>query len=104
MTDHEYADRIYCRVFSVNNAGDDIIIQGVFDMINTLNTNEQKALECRYRYRQTYKQTGTILGGIKPEAARRIVNKAVLKLKHRSRLRYMSIKVGASFQKCTGDG
>ena len=90
MTDDEYAVIIYCNVFRVNNDDGDTCVSGVFDMIKTLSDREQAALESYYRNGNTFKQTGLILNGIKPEVARRLVNKAVLKLKHPSRLKYLS--------------
>jgi len=94
MTDNEYAVKIYCRVFQVINDDGDTCISGVFDMIKTLSTDEQAALNSYFRDGNTFRKTGEVLGGIKAEAAQRLVNKAILKLKHPSRLKYMSISMG----------
>ena len=92
MTDNEYASRIYCCVFCTDSDGGDSYTRGILDMIGTLSDREQAALESYHRFGYTYKQTGAALGGISGEAARRIVLKALLKLKHPSRLRNMSVK------------
>jgi len=92
MTDCEYAAKIYCRAFSVDTDNGDAYTQGIFGAINSLDIREQLALESYFRNCNTYKQTAIILGGVSNETARRIVQKAMLKLRHPSKLRYMSIK------------
>jgi len=92
MTDQEFALKIYSRIFSTESDYNDAYIQGILDMIGTLKIREQVALKSYYRTGNTYKQTGKILSGISGEAARKLVNKALLKLRHPSRSRNMSIK------------
>ena len=96
MTDDEYAVKIYCRIFNVKNDRGDAWAQGILDTISNLGADEQAALKSRFRYGHTYEQTGALLGGIKGEAARRIVNKAILKLKHPSRTRHMKLIINDS--------
>ena len=90
MTDCEYASKIYCRAFSVTSDNGDAHTQGILKVIDSLETREQLALESYIRHGNTYKQTAIILGGVSNETARRIVQKAMLKLRHPSRLRFMS--------------
>jgi len=92
MTDKEYASIIYCRSFSVDSDGGDAHMGGILKTIGSLETREQIALESYFRHGNTYKQTAIILGGVSNETARRIVQKALLKLRHPTRLRYMSVK------------
>ena len=92
MTDNEYAYLIYCRVFSGALDNSDAYTHGILEQISTLDTREQLALESYFRHGNTYKQTAALLGGVSNETARRIVQKALLKLRHPYRLRYMSLK------------
>lgn len=92
MTDNEYASKIYCRAFSVTSDSGDACTHGIFEEINSLESREQLALESYFRHGNTYKQTAVILGGVSNETARRIVQKALLKLRHPYRLRNMSVK------------
>lgn len=92
MTDNEYAVKIYCRIFRLPKAEDDLCMTGMLDALKTLSSAEQIALECRYRHGYTYKQTGIVLGDHKSDVARRIVNKAILKLKHPSRIKFIRTK------------
>ena len=91
MTDNDYASKIYCCVFNVDSDGGDSYTRGILDAVGTLTIREQAALESYYRYGNTYKHTGIILGKISGEAARRIVQKALLKLRHQSRIKNMSV-------------
>ena len=91
MTDDEYASVIYCRLFSVASDSGDAYKHGIFEEIGALDVREQLALESYLRHGKTYKQTAEILGGVSSETARRIVQKALLKLRHPYRLRNMSI-------------
>ena len=93
MTDNEYAAKIYCRAFSVASDNGDANTKGILDAISSLDNREQLALESYFRHGKTYKQTALILGGVSNETARRVVQKALLKLRHPYRLRSMSIKV-----------
>jgi len=92
MTDIEYASKIYCRAFSVSSDSGDAYTQGILELIGSLDAREQLALESYFRHGNTYKQTASILGGVSNETARRVVQKAMLKLRHPYRLRNMSIK------------
>jgi len=93
MTDNEYASKIYCTVFCTTDDGGDTYTRGVLGMLSTLDKREQIALECYIRRGNTFKQTGTALDGINGESARRIVHKALLKLRHPSKLKNMSVKL-----------
>jgi len=88
MTDNEYASKIYCRIFRTDTYGGDSYTQGILDAISTLSDREQAALEFYYRYGNNYKQTGKLIGDFSGETARQIVLKALLKLKHPSRIKY----------------
>jgi len=92
MTDNEYASRIYCCVFCTDADDGDSYTRGILDAIGTLTVREQTALESYYRHDNNYKQTGSVIGNISGEAARRIVQKALLKLRHQSRRKNMSVK------------
>ena len=92
MTDNEYALKIYCRAFSAVSDSEDANIPGILEEVKSLDVREQLALESYFRNGNTYKQTAIILGGVSTETARRIVQKAMLKLRHPYRLRKMSIK------------
>ena len=91
MTDNEYAVIIYCEVYRVKTDDGDAYIHGILDAINTLDEREQAALEGYYRYGNSFEQIGKSLGGIKREAARHVVYKAMQKLRHQSRRRNMSV-------------
>ena len=99
MTDNEYALKIYCRAFSVASDNGDAYTQGIFEAIKTLDAREQLALESYFRHCNTYKQVAIILGGVSNETARRVVQKALLKLRHPYRLRNMSLKAVTERQK-----
>jgi len=92
MTDTKYAVIIYCRVFKTATDAGDAYIGGILDAINALDIREQAALEGYYRLGHTYAQIGKTLGGYSGETARKITEKALLKLKHPSMLRKMSVK------------
>jgi len=92
MTDDEYAYVIFCRVFSGASDNDDAYTHGILEQIRSLDIREQLALESYFRHGNTYKQTASILSGVSNETARRIVQKALCKLRHPYRLRYMSLK------------
>ena len=92
MTDYEYTCAIYCLVFSVASDCGDADTQGILDAIDSLEAREQLALESYFRHGNTYKQTAAMLGGVSNETARRVVQKALLKLRHTSRSRYMCLK------------
>ena len=98
MTDKEYAAKIYCRAFSVVSDTGDAYTQGILDVIDSLDNREQLALKSYFRDGNTYKQTSIVLGGVSSETARRIVQKALLKLRHPHRLCYMSLKAVADRQ------
>ena len=91
MTDNEYASRIYCRVFRVDGDNGDVYTRGTLDAISTLDEQERSALECYFRNGLTYEQTGAFLGDVGKEAARSVINKAILKLRHPSRARLISV-------------
>ena len=91
MTDNDYASKIYCSVFNVDTDGGDSYTRGILDAVGTLSVREQAALESYYRHGRTYKQTGMMLGRISGEAARQVVQKALLKLRHQSRIKNMSV-------------
>jgi len=91
MTDDEYAVRLYCRIFHVNEANGDANTSHILDMINTLTDKEQRVLECRLRHGKTLKQTGEYIGGLSAERTKEIETRAILKLRHQSRVNGMSI-------------
>jgi len=95
MTDIEYASKIYCRAFSVNSDSGDADTSGILEVLSTLDTREQLALESYIRHGKTYKQTALLLDGVSNETARRIVQKALLKLRHPYNLRNMSLRAVA---------
>ena len=84
MTDNAYATRIYCLVFRIESADGDMYAHGISDAINTLSEREQRALEYYYRDGLTYEQAGVKIG-LSQSQARRVVVKALLKLRHPSR-------------------
>jgi len=92
MTDNDYASIVYCRVFNAEKDDGDSYTRGILDAIGTLSPQEQKALESYYRDGNSYKLTGQIIGDISGDAARRIVQKALVKLRHPTRLKRMSVK------------
>jgi len=92
MTDNDYAAIIYCRVFHVSSDDGDSYTRGILDAISTLSIREQTALDSYFRQGNTFEQTGIIIGDLKEASARRIINKALLKLRHPSRLQDMSVK------------
>jgi len=92
MTDNEYASRIYCSVFCTDTDSGDAYVRGILNAISTLSAREQAVLESYYKHNSNYKQTGEAVGNISGEAARRTVQKALLKLRHPSRKRNMSVK------------
>ena len=92
MTDNEYASLIYCRVFNADSDDGDAYTQGILNAVGALDAREQEALNSYYRYGNTFRQTAKILGDVSNETARQIVNKAIIKLKHPYKSRYMSIK------------
>ncbi|MDR0293748.1 MAG: hypothetical protein LBH95_06310 [Oscillospiraceae bacterium] len=77
MTYHEYAVRIYCKVFKVETDGGDAYVCGILDAIGELTEREQTALECYYHRGMTYKQTGLSLGGVCGQRASQICEKAL---------------------------
>jgi len=83
MTDKDYAAHICCRIFHVEHA-DDMHAHGVLDAIHTLTEREQRALEYYYRDGLTYAQIGVDMG-LSQSQARRIIVKALLKLRHPAR-------------------
>jgi DNA-binding CsgD family transcriptional regulator len=92
MTAKEFAIRIYCLTFIVEDDGGDAHVQGILDIINALPERERIALEGRYRYGKPYREIAADLGGIHPNGAAWYVNRARLKLRHSSRYRKMSIR------------
>jgi len=90
MTDKEYAIRIYCLVFHVEDDNGDTDIDGVLDIIASLPERERIALESRYRYDKKYREIAIEIGGLHPSYARHIVEKARVKLRHTIRRRKMS--------------
>jgi len=91
MTDDEYAARLYCRILNIEEDNGDANTRHILDMINTLTDPERTVLECRIRHGKTLKQTGEYIGDLSPSRAREIEIKAILKLRHRSRVNGMSI-------------
>jgi len=90
MTDKEYAVRIYCLVFHVKDDGGDANIQGILNTVGALEDRERTLLECYYRRGMTYAQIGRAFS-LSGEQAGRIIKRAVLKLRHPSRWRPMSM-------------
>ncbi|MCL2662812.1 MAG: hypothetical protein FWE83_05700 [Oscillospiraceae bacterium] len=93
MTDNEYAAKVYCSVFCTADDNGDTYTRGVLDMLGMLCSREQTALDCYIRQGKTFKQTATALGDIAGESARRIVYKALSKLRHPSKLKNLSVKL-----------
>jgi hypothetical protein len=93
MIDNEYASKIYCSVFSTTDDDGDTYIRGVLDVLGTLGAREQFALDCYIRHGNTFKQIGAALDGITGESARRIVHKALSKLRHPSKMKQMSVRL-----------
>lgn|GEM_PF-1169688 len=91
MTDNDYAIKIYCQVFRVNTDHGDAHVHGILAAVRTLEAREQAALEGYFRHGHSYKQTGEMIGGIRAESARRVVCKALLKLRHPHRAQGMSV-------------
>ena len=89
MIDSTYALKIFAAVFlhdeDDHGAAD---IQGIYDAIATLSEREQQALELRFKRGCTYKQIATQFA-LSPPMGSRIIQKALLKLKHQSRSRMM---------------
>jgi len=90
MTDTEFARKIYCFVLNINDNGD-ANISGIIEIINTLNSREQEVLNLYYRQNQSYKESAMILG-VSSQTVRNILLKVKLKLRHQSRLKYISLK------------
>ncbi|MCL2248085.1 MAG: hypothetical protein FWC13_02330 [Oscillospiraceae bacterium] len=82
MTDREYAGVIYCQVFNVIDDDGDAHVPGIEAAMSKLSDRERIALESYYRYNNTYAKTAEIISNIKKDAARTIVTKAILKLRH----------------------
>ena len=90
MTDKEYAARIYCQVFNVEDDNGDAYTQGILAAIDTLKPREQAMLESYVRHGKTYKQTGEAFH-LSTARAWQIVGTALRKLRHPKRTRDMSI-------------
>jgi len=93
MTDNEYASKIYCSVFCITDDGGDTYTRGVLDALAALSKREQFALVCYIRHGYSFKQTGAALGGLTGESARGVIYKALLKLRHPSKLKKLSVKL-----------
>ena len=90
MTESDFAERIYCLVYNVNEANGDVYVRGVMDAIISLADREQAVLNDYYRCGMTNEQIGRemrISGG----QASEIKRKAIRKLRHISRSRKMSV-------------
>jgi len=90
MTDNDYAARIYCEVFKVEETNGDVHVRGVMDAIKTLDDREQRILESYYRYDMMHKQIGEKFG-ISAARAKQIILKALWKLRHPSRSKNFSV-------------
>ena len=90
MEDKEYAARIYCQVFKAETDGGDAYTRGILSAIDTLDQPEQLALASRFRFDKTLEQTGIDIG-VSANRAGQIVEKALRKLRHKSRSRKMSV-------------
>ena len=99
MTDKEFASIIFGMVFNTLSDEGDVNTQGILDAICALEEREQTALKSYYRDGNSYRQTAEILGNISNETARRIVQKAILKLRHPCKSRTMSFKAISSRKK-----
>ena len=89
MIDSEYALRIYAAVFISDEDDHGVAdVAGIFDAISTLTEREQQALEFRFKDGYTYKQIAEQFG-LSSTMGSRIIQKALLKLKHQSRSRLM---------------
>jgi len=91
VTDQEYAARIYCLVFDVDDDEGDAYTQGILYAIKTLSHYEQTVLKSRFRDGMTWKQAGEMLCDGHSSRARYHTQKALLKLRHPSRLKHMSM-------------
>jgi len=92
MTDNDYAALIYRQVFHVESDGGDAYTRGILDAISTLDEREQITLEYYYRNGKPFGEIGKDIG-VSGQTSRRIVFKALLKLRHPSRSRNMSVSV-----------
>jgi hypothetical protein len=92
MTDNEYVSKVYCSVFCTTDDGGDTYTRGVLDVLSTLSNREQIALDCFFRLGNSFKQIGATLNGITGQSARRIVYKALSKLRHPTRMKNMSVR------------
>jgi len=90
MTDQEYAARIYRRVFHVGDDGGDAYTRGIMQALDTLCPREQIVLSSYYRHGKTQEQIGKEIGLARASVGH-IVQKAILKLRHPSRSRNMSM-------------
>ncbi|MCL2547119.1 MAG: hypothetical protein FWE06_08020 [Oscillospiraceae bacterium] len=90
MTDREYTALIYCRVFHVENDNGDAYTDGIMKMLDTLHQREQTVLHHYYRYGKTLEQVGNEIGLARASVGA-IRKKAIIKLRHPSRLRNMSM-------------
>ena len=91
MTDQEYASRIYCMVFQVEEDHGDVYVPGVFEALHTLAQRKQFALECYYRNGMTLNQTGEKLG-VSGARARYIIHLTLRRLRSIPTMNLMSIE------------
>ena len=99
MNDNESASTMYCLIFHMDTDNGDAYAHGILSAIKTLDEREQRALEYYYRHKKTFEQIGQLLGGIKREAARQVVYKALQKLRHPSKTRNMSVSAIVKYHK-----
>ena len=49
MTDYEYALKIYCQVFNVDDDYGDAYVHGILETVASFDSQQQAAHECYYR-------------------------------------------------------
>ena len=88
----EYAARIYCLVFEVDDDDGDTCTDGVMVAISKLDERDRVVLECRYRQGMTCKKAGMQIGGVTGARASYIARRAINRLKdNRGAVSKMSI-------------
>lgn len=83
MTNFEYAARIYCRIFKLDEVDGEIYFNGVLNAIELLSEREQLALDAYYRQELPYSKVGEIIG-VGGQMASNITQKAIRILRHPS--------------------
>jgi hypothetical protein len=93
LTDKEFALRIYCLVFRVEDDAYDANVKGVIEAINSLSEREIIALESRYRKNNLLEKVGLDIGGVTGNRALQVLRLALRRLRHPDTLLKMSISL-----------